>query len=142
MILTKECIQKDETKNKKNTRSMGYYPYGYRAIDSFGYSDFLYHQNRINSIKNKCMEREKLPTGFSKMEIRISMNQKDVTVWENILRLITRDFYVYYEVVPIFDDYVEMSFYCDKFNESRITYLLGQYSQVVFNYFSFDAIEK
>lgn len=79
-----------------------------------------------------------------KMNLVLTVNNEQVESWEQkIIRLLTRDYYIFYSKKPKFDGkkWTELHFYSRPQDETSIAYLLGHYSQVVFDVYSKEKLE-
>ena len=82
------------------------------------------------------MNRNKIPTGFKKMDIEITYEPKQFEVFKNaILRLLLRDYHVFYSAKK-YSSFYKVFFYCQPSVEASLTYRLGVYNQTMFNYHS------
>lgn len=91
-------------------------------------------------MKNKEIKYDDIPNGFKEMGLVLTFNKKQVEIWEQqILRLIIRDYYLFYTKINKFkddSDFIELRFFCRPKNESSITYHLGCYAQAMFGFYT------
>jgi hypothetical protein len=88
------------------------------------------------------MSNSKIPTGFKKMDIEITMSQNEFDVFKkHILRLLLRDYYVLYSVKK-YSSFYKVFFYCQPSVESSLTYRIGCYNQAMFQYYTQEDIIK
>ena len=76
-----------------------------------------------------------LPDDFKKMELEIMLfSDKQFNAFrKQILRLLLRDYYVFYSFKK-YKGYYRLFFYCRPNDESALTYRIGVYNQTMFNY--------
>lgn len=79
----------------------------------------------------------KVPDGFIKMELVLTFSPQQISVWEDhILRMLVRDFYIFYSVIDKFGkgEFFEIHFFSRPKDESSITYRIGVLAQTMFNF--------
>lgn len=77
-----------------------------------------------------------IPKGFAKMDFVLTIKNEQIEIWEQkIIRLLTRDYYIFYSKKPKFDGktWTELHFYSRPQDAISIAYLLGHYAQVCFD---------
>lgn len=98
---------------------------------------------KIYDISNRILQSLSLPRGMAKMSLVLTVSNKDVEVWEQkIIRLLTRDYYIFYSKRPKFDQWTELHFYSRPNDEASISYLLGHYAQVCFDTYTKEKLDN
>ena len=88
------------------------------------------------------MSNNKIPTGFKKMDIEITMNPNEFDIFKkHILRLLLRDYHVFYSI-KTYSSFCKVLFYCQPNVEASLTYRIGCYNQTMFEYYTKEDIIK
>lgn len=85
-----------------------------------------------------------IPNGMAKMDLVLTVNNEHIDIWEQkIIRLLTRDYYIFYSKKPKFDGkiWTELHFYSRPQDETSIAYLLGHYAQVCFDTYTKEKLD-
>ncbi len=94
-----------------------------------------------NAIPNNKIKG--LPAGFVKMKLCLFFSPKEVKVFEeHVLRMLVRDYHIYYSLNSYTDMLHELGFYCRPNDEISITYRLGCYCQCMLSFHTIEDIFK
>lgn len=76
-----------------------------------------------------------IPAGFVKMKLRLMFKKEQVDIIENqLLKMLVRDFYIFYTKKDGIQDWVYFYFYCKPDDETSIAYNLGIYAQTMLDF--------
>ena len=93
--------------------------------------------NQVTDTENKIVFKN-VPDRFKKMELTLTFTPDKIKVWEDhILRLLVRDFYIFYSKIDKFGkgEFIELVLWCRPMDEISITYRLGCYAQAMFEFY-------